>query len=384
MQEISQRLQNKLTKRSVENSLRSLTQTNETVVDFFSNDYLGLAKEKVIHEDAYEKICNLENINGSTGSRLLSGNQRIHEKFETYLSVFHQSPSATLFNSGYDANVGFFSSVPQRGDHIFFDELVHASIRDGIKMSLASSSKFKHNDINDLKQKAAQIRHKSEEVYVVTETVFSMDGDSPNLEKLARVCAENRLRLVLDEAHSTGVFGDLGQGFSRSMAIEGSLFARVVTFGKSLGCHGAVILGSKSLKNYLINFARSLIYTTALSPHSVAVAYSAYQFLEANPNLQNQLKKRIDYFNFCKSTYLIEEYFFSSNSAIQSCLIADNTKAKNVSNELYIKGYHVKAILSPTVPKGKERLRFCLHSYNSIEQIQNVLKELKEILTKIG
>ena len=320
--------------------------------------------------------------NGATGSRLLSGNHPLYAIAERYIAQFHQSPSALLFNSGYDANVGFFSSVPQKGDLILYDELCHASIRDGIRLSNAKSYKFEHNDFEDLElliERCLTERSRGNlhnEIYIVTESVFSMDGDCPNLEQLVAVSEQYGCYLVIDEAHALGVFGEKGEGLVQSLALHDKVFARIVTFGKGLGCHGAVVLGSEALSSYLVNFARSFIYTTGLSSHSVATILMAYQQLAKDRKPIESLRENIIFFNQGKKMLYLNPIFVRSKSAIQSVVIPGNEKVKSIATALQQHGFDVKAILSPTVPEGQERLRFCLHSYNSKEEISEVLRLL--------
>ena len=202
------KLQHKIDKRIDENSLRNLGDASD-LVDFSSNDYLGFSTSETIYKRALEilKDAKLE-VNGSTGSRLLSGNHSLYETTESQIANFHEVESALIFNSGYSANIGFFSSVPQRGDVILYDELCHASIREGILLSTAKSSKFKHNDLDAIEMQLsvqAQSRTKNEEIYIVTESVFSMDGDEPDLEALIALCANFGCHLIIDEAHAIGV-----------------------------------------------------------------------------------------------------------------------------------------------------------------------------------
>jgi len=393
-----QNLPLKLTKiidiRKQQNANRSLGSKKE-LVDFSSNDYLGFSNLKQIYFSA-EKILTDYNLmkNGATGSRLLSGNHQLFSPAEDFIANFHSIESALIFNSGYDANIGFFSSVPQRGDLIFYDELAHASIRDGISMSRAKAYKFKHNDIADLRgqiERSQNINNDSE-IYIVTESVFSMDGDIPDLRTLAEFAEKQKCFLVVDEAHATGVFGLDGAGIVQELGIQEKVFARIITFGKALGCHGAAILGSSTLKAYLVNFARSFIYTTALPPHSVATILASYQYLKNKPKLAQvnpenvegreikKLKQNIEFFKSEIVANKLQSFFTESNSAIQSCIIPGNEKVKNTASKLEAEGYNVKPILSPTVPKGKERLRFCLHSFNSEEEISGVLKLLVKLV----
>lgn len=376
-------LQQKLTLRKETNALRKLPIPNNGI-DFSSNDYLGFAHNEQIFEATHQYLVdNSIKINGATGSRLISGNHNLYSIAEDFIANFHQSETALIFNSGYDANVGFFSSVPQRNDIILFDELCHASIRDGIQMSHAKSYKFQHNDYEDL-ERLLSTQHlipncQNPTIYIVTESVFSMDGDAPNMETLVGISEKHNALLVLDEAHALGVFGDNGEGLVQSQQLQDKVFARIMTFGKGLGCHGAAILGSADLKEYLVNFARSFIYTTGLSPHSVATILIAYQNLDSSTEIQ-KLKENINFFNQQKQLLGIKPLFVYSKSAIHSAIIPGNEKVKYIAFQLQEKGFDVKAILSPTVPEGQERLRFCLHSYNSHEEISAVITCLYSLL----
>ena len=316
--------------------------------------------------------------NGATGSRLLSGNHKIYQQAEDYIADFHQSEAALIFNSGYDANVGFFSSLPQKGDLILYDELCHASIRDGIQLSNAKAYKFIHNDFEDLERLI--VRNPNTTVYIVTESVFSMDGDTPNLEELVAVSNKYNCYLIVDEAHALGVYGAKGEGLVQMLNLQEQVFARIMTFGKGLGCHGTAVLGSLELKSYLVNFARSFIYTTGLSPHSVATILIAYQFLDMEKENIQKLRGNIIHFNQQKLLLGLKPMFVQSKSAIQSAIIPGNEKVKSIAKVFQEKGFDVKAILSPTVPEGQERLRFCLHNFNSKDDITAVLVLLSKVL----
>jgi len=369
-------LSQKLQQREQNNALRKLPVFNN-LIDFASNDYLGFARSEEIFNQTHQYL--LENdikINGATGSRLISGNHNLYQVTEDFIANFHQSETALIFNSGYDANVGFFSSVPQRNDIILYDELCHASIRDGIQMSNAKSYKFQHNDYNDLETIIKRCQTELVAVYIVTESVFSMDGDTPNLEELVTLSEKYNCYLVIDEAHAIGVLGDFGEGLIQNLCVQNKIFARIITFGKGLGCHGAAILGSQELKNYLVNFARSFIYTTGLSPHSVATILVAYQHLKSEKEAIENLKKNIQFFNQEKIQLGLKPLFVYSKSAIQCAIIPGNEKVKSIAHQLQENGFDIKAILSPTVPEGQERLRFCLHSYNSEKEISEVLRLL--------
>ena len=364
----------KLENRKQNNALRKLSLPND-LIDFSSNDYLGLSKSEAIFEETHQYLIENDILqNGATGSRLLSGNHKLYQETEDFIANFHQSETALIFNSGYDANIGFFSSVPQKGDLILYDELCHASIRDGIQLSNAKAYKFNHNDFEDLEKLI--LRNPNTIIYIVTESVFSMDGDCPTLEELILVSNKYQCYLVIDEAHALGVFGSQGEGLVQMLGLQDQVFARIMTFGKGLGCHGAAILGSGELKDYFINFARSFIYTTGLSPHSVATILIAYQHLKKDSASILKLRENIVHFNQEKNMLGLKQIFVRSKSAIQSAIIPGNEKVKTIANQLQEKGFDVKAILSPTVPEGQERLRFCLHSYNSPEEISEVLRLL--------
>tara|TARA_R110002050_G_scaffold110892_1_gene223565 strand:+ start:69541 stop:70701 length:1161 start_codon:yes stop_codon:yes gene_type:complete len=380
------KLNKKLEERVSNNALRSLRIANN-LIDFSSNDYLGFAHNSNIFENTSRMLADKKSEqNGATGSRLISGNHSLYLEVENIISDFHKAESALVFNSGYDANIGFFSAVPQRGDVIFYDEYIHASIRDGIALSAAKGYKFKHNDLNNLKKvmnrvSATAIESSEVQVYVVTESIFSMDGDTPDLKLFAEYCDKSHCHLIVDEAHAIGVFGENGEGLITELQLEHLVFARIITFGKAMGCHGAAILGSQRLKDYLVNFARSFIYTTGLPPHSLATINAAYHQLSLNDS-QLQLQLNISYFNAQLEALDLTSVFIPSHSAIHCCLISGNEKAKGVALQLHNRGFDVRAILSPTVPKGQERLRFCIHSYNTKEELKNVLSALKILMTK--
>ena len=369
-------LSEKLEARKQNNALRQLSQKQEKI-DFVSNDYLGFSKSEKLFEETHQYLIDHHYTqNGATGSRLISGNHPLYTETENYIAKFHQAETALIFNSGYDANVGFFSSVPQKGDLILYDELIHASIRDGIQLSNAKSYKFQHNDFEDLERLISKFNDTSSSIYIATESVFSMDGDTPNLEELISLTEKYNCYLVIDEAHALGVFGEKGEGSVQEMGLHDKVFARIMTFGKGLGCHGAVVLGSTELKDYLVNFSRSFIYTTGLSPHSVATILIGYQHLEQEKNTLLQLRENINFFNQEKQMMGLRPLFVRSKSAIQCAIIPGNEKVKNIALKLQEKGFDVKAILSPTVPEGQERLRICLHSYNSKEEISSLLRLL--------
>lgn len=397
---LPEKLLERLKNRKTQNSLRELGTIN-TLIDFSSNDYLGVVRHpalaRIVQTETRRILKNISHgASGATGSRLLTGNHLFYNQLEELVSRFHESEAALIFNSGYAANLGFFQSVPQRGDVILYDEHSHASIRDGIKMSDAKAYKFTHNSLNTLSQLLMKYSYISaslgetpekqrKEVYVVTESVFSMDGDSPDLVAMSQLCEKYNARLIVDEAHALGVLGTQGKGLVQLYSLSEKVFARVVTFGKAGGSHGAAILGSVTLKKYLSNFARPFIYTTALPPHTVAstlVFYTMLNKMETSHIIENvrRLKKNINIFKSHIPRTGMDNYFITSVSAIQCAIIPGVERVKILSEKLIEKGYDVKPILSPTVPLGLERLRFCIHSYNTKKQLHEVLEILQQEL----
>tara|TARA_R110000868_G_scaffold107306_1_gene293608 strand:- start:3881 stop:5038 length:1158 start_codon:yes stop_codon:yes gene_type:complete len=374
MNQLPKKLLNVLENRKKEDTFRSLNSL-DGLIDFLSNDYLGFATNETLFSKTFQLLLT-ESIasNGSGGSRLLSGNHKLYQKLEPLLAAFYKSNAALVFNSGYDANMGLFSALPQRGDLVFYDEFVHNSIREGIRMSNAKAYSFLHNNLSSLEEKinlnAARNENEDFAVYIVTESVFSMDGDSPDLKALAKFSKSNGYNLIVDEAHAVGVLGKNGEGLIAELGLENDVFARTVTFGKAFGCHGAAILGSEDLKNYLVNFAKPFIYTTALTPHTLATIITAHEYInELGKESKATLKEHIEFFKNQLKVHKIDESFIPSDTPIQGCIVAGSKKVKQVSKKLIDKGFNVKAILSPTVPEGQERLRICLHSFNSKEEI---------------
>ncbi len=373
MDNAEQFLQQKLNERKEKNRLRELTYSKLSV-DFCSNDYIGFARSEELRALIEIETSQLSNFtHGATGSRLLSGNYPYTEETEQLIADFHGSATALLFNSGYDANVGLLSSIPQRGDTIITDELIHASLIDGARLSHAERFRFKHNDTKDLEQK---LKNAKGICYVVVESIYSMDGDMAPLTEICELCLSYQANLIVDEAHAIGIFGDKGKGLVYQLALQNKVFARIVTYGKALGVHGAAILGSQTLRDYLINFSRSFIYTTSAPLHQIMAIKCAYQLLQQN-DYQKQLIEKITYYN-----HLIENtslYRIKSNSCIQTILFNSDLAAKNAASFLQSKGFDVRAILSPTVAEGQERLRICLHLYNTEKEIINLIHHLKEI-----
>ena len=363
---IEDKLAEKLTTRQQTNSLRVL-RSSENLIDFCSNDYLGFSRNLRVKES---------NKNGATGSRLISGNSSQFEFLEKELAQFHQAEAGLIFNSGYDANIGLFSCIADKGDTIIYDQYIHASIRDGIRLSNARSFAFEHNNIDSLEKK---LQHASGTILVAIESIYSMDGDEAPLEKIIALCEKYNAQIILDEAHATGIIGENGEGLAQHLNLESKLFARVHTFGKAMGCHGAIVLGSENLRQYLINFARSFIYTTALSEHSLNAIESAYNQLGNSTQERERLQGNIQLFQDLLSDDL-KSKLIQNTSPIQCILVPGNKAVKEVENELQLRGFDIRAILHPTVEDGKERIRICVHSFNTAEEIKSCVESLEELI----
>ncbi|RZA00817.1 MAG: pyridoxal phosphate-dependent aminotransferase family protein [Sphingobacteriaceae bacterium] len=359
MASANQHIKKKIDERKASGAYRTLKPEN-SLVDFCSNDYLGFARSIELKSNTDKEIANYNTLNGSTGSRLISGNLIYTEELEKLIANYHNNESGLIYNSGYDANVGLFSSLPQRGDTIITDELIHASIIDGARLSHANRYAFKHNDLDSLEAKLKQAKGIC---YVAIESIYSMDGDTPPLLDIMNLTDEYNAHLIVDEAHAVGLYK---QGLINHLNLQHRVFARVVTFGKALGCHGAIVLGDNLLREYLINFSRSFIYTTAAPFHQLASVKMAYELLKQSDEAICQLKSNISLF---KSLISVKVELIGSNSSIQCVLLKSNEKARAMATELQKNGLDVRAILSPTVPQGLERIRICLHAYNTIEEI---------------
>lgn len=358
-------MQQALQKRHTEGALRTL-RSPEGLVDFCSNDYYGFAHSPGFSARIHAAAA--AQASGSGGSRLLAGNTVHAEEAEREIASIFQAEAALIFSSGYAANLGFFQALGTRQATVLYDEYIHASVRDGIRLSMAKAHSFAHNDVNDLRQKLERC---SGLVFVAVEAVYSMDGDEAPLAAMAACCHNAGANLVVDEAHGTGVYFP---GLTAELGLETQVFARLHTFGKAAGVHGAAWVGSSLLRDYLINFSRPFIYTTALSPHAVtAIQLASREMQQQQPALKNELRSRIRYFRQQAATFPALK-LLPSQSAIQALLVPGNQHARNAAEHLQHHGFDVRPVLAPTVPEGAERIRVCIHTHNTEKEINDFLK----------
>lgn len=360
-------LKSQIEKRKTFGGFRILKLSNQQQIDFSSNDYLGLAQVSEIHHNSTEFVDN-----GASGSRLLNGNKEYHVALETFLAEFFKAESSLLFNSGYMANLGVISAVPQKGDTILMDELSHICIKEGARLSRAKYFNFKHNDLIDLESK---LKKAEGNIFVVVESIYSMDGDKAPLEEIVNLSEKYGALVIVDEAHSTGLYGDSGYGYCCDLGLEDKIFARIYTFGKAVGAHGAVVVGSQILKEYLINYSRQFIYTTALPFVNVKTIESALTYRKKHRELWTKLQSNISLFRELVDNKISR---LDSQHPIQGIIFSDAKSTTDFSKYLNQKGFNVRPILSPTVPQGKERVRICLHAFNSEEEISNLCHHINQ------
>ncbi len=369
-----------LAQRQAQGNLRKLHLPLQPI-DFFSNDYLGLARNQALAEQIAQRYENQGFMgNGATGSRLLSGNNHLAQQTEQQLANFFGGEAALLFNSGFVANSALLATVTTKHDIILCDSLLHASLHEGCRLSLARSWAFRHNDLDDFQKKlrlaAEKTANPNGKIFVVVESIYSMDGDQCLLQTLMACCKPySNTYFIIDEAHSTGWVGQ-GRGLACAENVEKNCFARVYTFGKAMGVQGACVVGSQVLIEYLVNFAKGFIYTTAMPPHQLTSLTCALDYLLAHPHLISELEQRIE--DYCRFFAPLQNQLACSlnHSPIQVVKIKGNEACKQKAADLQTQGFEVRAILSPTVAAGEERIRICLHTYNTTEEIEKLVKQI--------
>jgi len=346
------------------------------LLDFSSNDYLGLSGHPKLKE-ASKSAVEFLGVSASA-SRLLSGDLSIHHSVEERVAEFKGKESALVFNSGYQANVGIISSLYNRADAVFCDRLNHASIIDGVRQSGAKLFRFGHNDLDHLDSLLKKESHKFKNCLIVTETVFSMDGDKPPLKELVSIKDRYGCFLMVDEAHATGIFGQNGAGVVEEEGLCDEIELIMGTFSKALGSFGAYLACSKKIKEYLVNSCRSFIYSTALPPAIMAANIEALNIVRDEPSRRRELLANADYF---RGKLQENGFDVRGESQIVPLIVPDSSKAAQLSCQLQQGGYWVLPVRPPTVPAGQSRLRFSLtfhHSRQVLEALANLIVEISE------
>jgi len=331
------------------------------LIDFYSNDFFGISNVPHVVEGLKA---------GATGSRLISGNYEYLESLENYFAAFFGYEAGLIFASGFDSNIGIYSCIPQKGDIILTDELIHVSVKDGIRLSHAKGFSFRHNDLAHLESKL-KMGNPTGEIYVVAESVYSMDGDTGHLSEISELCKKYGAYFIVDEAHSGGFLGHKGKGLTHELGIDKDVYMKLVTFGKSYGSTGAVVLCSKDIRDYLINYCKPFIYTTGMSEMAADRMRQGFEIVSEMEDERKQIRENIKYFRQVVATKDMD--VIDSYTAIQSIIIPNLKDLVAKSTELVKAGYAVRPIVAPTVPKGLERIRICLHCYNTKEEIDGLL-----------
>lgn len=382
---MERRIRKFLNERKNDSSLRTLNKVSRLgegrilvdgreYINFSSNDYLGLAYSPRLVAAAAEV---LSNVVGSSASRLMTGSLELHHRLEERTAQFKNKPAALVFNSGYQANVGIISALCGKEDCVFSDRLNHASIVDGIKLSGARFFRFRHNDTEHLEELLKRHRKDFKGALIVTETVFSMDGDIAPLDEIATLKVKYDSMLMVDEAHATGVFGKEGSGISEEQGVSQNIDIIMGTFSKALGGFGAYAAASKEICDYLINACRSFIYSTSLPEAIIAANIAALEVVKEEPFRREKLL-----LNAARLRRTLKGRGFSvgGESQIIPVVIGDNKTTVIMSEELKQKGYWVTPVRPPTVPLGEARLRISL-TYDHSEE---VLDKFADDLSKIG
>ena len=343
-------------------------------IDLSSNDYLGLSNHPKLIEVA-RKTVEQYGV-GSSGSRLLSGDLDICHSLEEKTAKFKGKEAALVFNSGYQANVGIVSALYGEGDCIFSDKLNHASIVDGLMLSEAKFFRFHHNDLTHLKLLLEKERAKFKNALIITETIFSMDGDRPDLKGLVALKEKFNCKLMVDEAHATGIFGKDGSGVVAEDGLTDKVDIIMGTFGKALGSFGAYMAASREIVDYMVNRCRSFIYSTALPPATITCNIAAIDLIAEEPHRRKELLKRAEYF---RGALQNKGFDVKGSSQIVPIIIGENQPTVKMAGALQEKGYWVLPIRPPTVPKGEARLRFSL----TVDHDTAILEKLADDICKV-
>jgi len=346
-------------------------QDGRVLFDFSSNDYLGLSGHCELKKAAKRAVEEFGT--SSSASRLLSGDLKIHHELEEKTALFKGKESALVFNTGYQANVGIISALCETGDAVFCDRLSHASILDGILLSSARLFRFRHNDIGHLESLLEKSAGKFRNRLIVTESVFSMDGDRAPLKEMVGLKERYGCEIMVDEAHATGIFAKDGSGVVAEEGLTERVDLIMGTFSKALGSFGAYIACSKKIKEYLINTCRSFIYSTALPPCVIAADIAALEIVGKEPFRREALLENAAYF---RGELERKGFEIKSQSQIVPLIVGGAEKAASMSERLMEKGYWALPIRPPTVPEGQSRLRFSLTCHHNKEVLQGLIEEI--------
>ena len=343
----------------------------EAWLDFSGNDYLGLSRHPDVLAAAHRSLETYGA--GARASRLMSGMLPCHEELESRLAEFKGYPSALVFGSGYHANVGTVPAVVGRDDHVFADRLVHASIIDAIVLSRAALQRFQHNDPEHLRQLLRKASSKGRRL-VITESVFSMDGDCAPLAALAASATEAGAMMMVDEAHATGVMGPMGCGMVGELGLTGDVNLSMGTLSKALGSFGGFVACSASMRDLLVNRARAFIYSTALPPAAVGAALGSLDVLRRNPHMGEELLRRAAHLRELLRPEGID--MGKSTTQIIPITVGSSATAMALAEALRGQGILVVAVRPPTVPEGTARLRLSVtlaHSSADLERAASVI-----------
>ena len=340
---------------------------NKKYLNLSSNDYLGIAEDRKILKK-FLKIADFSM--GAASSRLLTGSSYVYAKLECLLSALYRKDRALIFNSGYHANTGIMSALLSKKDVVFCDKLNHASILDGIKLSEAKMFRYKHLDYNHLEELLQKNRNDYETAIIVTESLFSMDGDIADLNKLIELKNKYNAILVVDEAHAFGVYGNRGLGLAEEQNCIEDIDLIVGTFGKAIGSMGAFCTGHEVLINYLINKCRPLIFSTAIP--EINIAFSYYVITEVIPNLKKERKELIKTSAKLRESLVSYGLKTTGSSHIVPVILGENQTAVNVSKELINNGYYLLPVRYPTVATNSARIRISLRADISCEDIESI------------
>ena len=338
-------------------------------INLCSNDYRGLAADPRLKQAVLDAVARTPSA-GSTGSRLLSGNAREWEELETEFADFAGTEAALCFSSGYAANIGLLGSLLQPGDVVFSDALNHASLIDGIRLSGAAKVIYPHGDMRFLENALREHRLSKGAKLIVTETVFSMEGDVAPLRDIVRLAQAYGAELAIDEAHALGVRGPEGRGIAAELGVEREILATVHTCGKALASAGAVVCGSRALRDLLINRARTFLFSTAMPPYFAGQIRAALDLARAAENQREHLRRIATALR--EALAATGHSFGASTTQIVPVLLGDNETALHVAARLQEDGFAVKAIRPPTVPPGTARLRLSLTSRITLEDVRRL------------